>query len=209
MARTPSKPSASVENLGIHERIDARRNRQRILRATSRLVREGRIDDLSMDDIASAAGVGIGTVYRRFGDRDGLLKALSEGPLLAFQDALVAGAPPFGPGPPARERLIAFGVRSYGLLSEVGCFISTKDRDGGSWYGHPVYAVQKTYVGQLLVDLLGADTRTEYLVDVLLAPLCPDAFIYQLDVRKMSLEQMTDGWSALATAIVSPAPTMM
>jgi hypothetical protein len=33
--------------------------------------------------------------------------------------------------------------------------------------------------------------------------------MYQRDVRKMSLEQMTDGWSALATAIASPAPTMM
>lgn len=41
--------------------------------------------------------------------------------------------------------------------------------------------------------------------DVLLAPLCPDAFIYQRDVRMMSLEQMTDGWSALATAIASVA----
>jgi hypothetical protein len=85
MARTPSKPPASVENLGVHERIDARRNRQRILSATARLVREGRIDDLSMDDIASAAGVGIGTVYRRFGDRDGLLRALSEGPCSPFR----------------------------------------------------------------------------------------------------------------------------
>jgi hypothetical protein len=72
------------------------------------------------------------------------------------------------PGAAPRERLIAFGVRSYALLSEIGRFISTKDHESGSWYNHPVYAVQQAYVGQLLVELLGADTRTEYLVDVLL-----------------------------------------
>jgi hypothetical protein len=87
----------------------------------------------------------------------------------------------------------AFGVRSNGLLSEISRFISTKDRENRSWYDHRVYAVQKAYVGHLLV------------VDVLLAPLCPDAFIYQRDVRMMSLEQMTDGWSALTTAIASVA----
>lgn len=78
MARTPAKPPASVESVGVHERIDARRNRQRILRATARLVRGRRIDDVSMDDIASAARVGKATIYRRFGDRDGLLRALIE-----------------------------------------------------------------------------------------------------------------------------------
>jgi hypothetical protein len=82
---------------------------------------------------------------------------------------------------------------------------STKDHERGSWYNHPVYAVQKAYVGQLLVELLGADTRTEYLVDVLVAPLCPDAFIYQRDVRKMSLAEMTNGWAPPATAIASVA----
>jgi AcrR family transcriptional regulator len=150
MARHPAKPPASPANAGVHERIDAGRNRQRILRATARLVRERRIDDVSMDDIASAAGVGIATVYRRFGDRDGLLMALSEGPALAFQNALVSGAPPLGPSAPPRERLIAFGVRSYALLSEIGRFISTKDHESGSWYNHPVYAVQKAYVGPLM-----------------------------------------------------------
>jgi AcrR family transcriptional regulator len=69
MARHPVKPPASPANAGVHERIDARRNRQRNLRATAQLVRERRIDDVSIDDIASAAGVGIATVYRRFGDR--------------------------------------------------------------------------------------------------------------------------------------------
>src|ERR1035438_4592808 len=149
MARHPAKPPASPANAGVHERIDARRNRQRILRATARLVRERRIDDVSMDDIASAAGVGIATVYQRFGDRDGLLMALIEGPALAFQNALVAGAPPLEPGAPPRERLIAFGVRSYSLLSEIGRFISTKDHESVSWYNPPVYAVQKANVGQL------------------------------------------------------------
>lgn len=130
---------------------------------------------------------------------------MTEGPVLAYQNALAVEAPPLGLGAPPRERLIAFGLRSYELLSEAGCFISTKDHGRGGWYTDPVYAVQKAYIEQVLVELLGADAGTEYLVDVLLAPLCHEAFLYQRNIRMMSLKQMTEGWSALATAIASVA----
>jgi AcrR family transcriptional regulator len=58
-------------------RRDAERNRQRIL-AAARAVFAERGLDVSMDDIARAAGVGVGTVYRRFPDKDQLIDALFE-----------------------------------------------------------------------------------------------------------------------------------
>ncbi|HEY8581422.1 MAG TPA: helix-turn-helix domain-containing protein [Capillimicrobium sp.] len=58
-------------------RADAERNRQRILSAASEVFAERGLD-VSLDDIAEAAGVGIGTVYRRFGDKDALIDALLE-----------------------------------------------------------------------------------------------------------------------------------
>jgi AcrR family transcriptional regulator len=58
-------------------RVDAERNRQRILAAASALFAERGVD-VSIDDIAAAAGVGVGTVYRRFTDREALIEALFE-----------------------------------------------------------------------------------------------------------------------------------
>jgi AcrR family transcriptional regulator len=58
-------------------RADAERNRQRILDAARTLFAERGLD-VSIADIAGAAGVGIGTVYRRFPDRDALVEALFE-----------------------------------------------------------------------------------------------------------------------------------
>lgn len=57
-------------------RADARRNREQIIEAARALfLRIG--PDVPMEDIARAAGVGIGTLYRRFPDRDELVKAVS------------------------------------------------------------------------------------------------------------------------------------
>lgn len=57
-------------------RADARRNREQIIEAARSLfVRIG--PDVPMEEIARAAGVGIGTLYRRFPDRIELIKAVS------------------------------------------------------------------------------------------------------------------------------------
>ena len=50
-----------------HERGDAARNRALLLDAARRLIGERGADAVSMDDIAAAAGVGKGTLFRRFG----------------------------------------------------------------------------------------------------------------------------------------------
>src|SRR3954468_13478436 len=50
-------------------RADAERNRQRIIAAARSLFAERGVE-VSVEDIAAAAGVGIGTFYRRFPDRE-------------------------------------------------------------------------------------------------------------------------------------------
>ena len=59
------------------ERADAARNRERILCSAARLFDERGIECVSMDDIADAAGVGKGTVFRRFGSRAALAQAVA------------------------------------------------------------------------------------------------------------------------------------
>lgn len=63
---------------------------------------------VTMDDIAAAAGVGKGTLFRAFGSRDGLLDALWAVKLTALREAVEKGKPPLGPGAPPRERIVAF-----------------------------------------------------------------------------------------------------
>lgn len=90
------------------ERADAAANRRRILDAALRVLAEHGADGASIDAIAVEAGVGKGTVFRRFGDRSGLFRALLDDHLRRFQDAFLTGPPPLGPGAPPRERLVAF-----------------------------------------------------------------------------------------------------
>jgi AcrR family transcriptional regulator len=91
-----------------HERADAVANRERILCAARRLLAEQGVEGLTMQAVASAAGVGKGTVFHRFGDRDGLTGALIDEYMREFQDDFLRGPPPLGPGATARERLEAF-----------------------------------------------------------------------------------------------------
>src|SRR5215207_11651643 len=58
-------------------RADAERNRARILAAAAEVFAERGLD-VSLDDIAAHAGVGVGTVYRRFPDKEALIDALCE-----------------------------------------------------------------------------------------------------------------------------------
>jgi AcrR family transcriptional regulator len=108
------------------ERADAARNRQAILLATEELLTRLPPEQISMEQVAAAAGVGKGTVFHRFGSRAGLMRALMQDRAMTLQQAVVDGPPPLGPGAPARDRLDAFidGVievvsRNKGLLAAL------------------------------------------------------------------------------------------
>jgi AcrR family transcriptional regulator len=58
-------------------RADAERNRLRILKAAAQVFAERGLDG-TLHDVAKAAGLGVGTVYRRFPDKEALIEALFE-----------------------------------------------------------------------------------------------------------------------------------
>ena len=62
-----------------------------------------------MDTVASEAGVGKGTLFRRFESREGLMAAVLDDSESAWQAAVISGPPPLGPGAPPMERMLAFG----------------------------------------------------------------------------------------------------
>jgi AcrR family transcriptional regulator len=186
------------------ERADARRNRERILCAAARLIEEKGIDCMSMDDVAHAAGVGKGTLYRRFGDRAALLRALISEPEQEFQDNLIRGLPPLGPGAPAGERLHAFGEQLLRFLDGHAIYVKAGEQlGGGKRYAHPVYAFYQTHVTLLLREACATDEVNPYMVDALLAPLAAEPFLYQRDVRGMSVDEIVAGWHALCDCVLS------
>jgi polyketide synthase 12 len=91
------------------QRADAARNRRLLLAAAREMLAEQEADKLTMDALAERAGLGKGTVFRRFGSRAGIFQALLDDDERAFQERVLSGPPPLGPGAPPLDRLIAYG----------------------------------------------------------------------------------------------------
>jgi AcrR family transcriptional regulator len=68
-------------------RADARRNRERILQAARELFASDR-PDVQVDEVARRAGVGVGTVYRHFPDKEALMGELVRERFLFFNEGL-------------------------------------------------------------------------------------------------------------------------
>jgi len=98
------------------ERADAARNRRHLLATAREMLAEQGADRLTMDALAERAGLGKGTVFRRFGTRAGIFAALLDDDERAFQEQVLSGPPPLGPGAPPVDRLIAYGRARTGFL---------------------------------------------------------------------------------------------
>ncbi|MEU2448529.1 TetR/AcrR family transcriptional regulator [Streptomyces sp. NPDC012765] len=97
-------------------RKDAVRNRAAVFAAADALFAQcGSPEEVTMADIATAAGVGKATLFRAFGDRTGLIRALYEARLAPVRAAIEEGPEPLGPATPPLERVPA-------LLDAVLCF---------------------------------------------------------------------------------------
>jgi AcrR family transcriptional regulator len=184
------------------ERADAARNRRRILSAAARLFDEHGVERVSMEAIASEAGVGKGTVFRRFGDRSGLVMALLDERTRAFQDDLIRGEPPLGPGAPAVERAIAFGRGMLALLEAHGEMLLAAEL-GVRWVRGEagVYAFYRTHLA-MLVRESAPELDDEYLAEALLAPLSAETFLYLRKGRDLPLTRIEAGYEQLVRQLL-------
>ncbi|WP_354698735.1 hypothetical protein DSM112329_04428 [Paraconexibacter sp. AEG42_29] len=176
------------------ERADAVANRQRILDAATRLFAENGVGCTSMDAIAAAAGVGKGTVFRRFGDRASLALAVLDASETTLQEAMIRGPAPLGPGAPPRDRLLAFGDAMLDRLEEHHEILLEAEISHGSYLRSEPHAVHRTHTRHLLAQLR-PDADNEYLVDVLLAPLTARVFTDQRHHRGLTLKQLKAGYA--------------
>ncbi len=207
MARTKStaarQPLPLVGQDEPRERADAARNRQRILEAAERLFAERGPEQVSMDDIAHAAGVGKGTLFRRFGDRASLARAVFSAHEVAFQEGIIRGAPPLGPGVPAVERLVAFGRGMLALVDAHGDLLLVAETGSRCrrFRGQP-YASYRLHVATLLGEA-APSLDVDYVADALMATLGAEHVAYLREQREMTPERIGDGYEQLVRALVA------
>ncbi|WP_331770057.1 TetR/AcrR family transcriptional regulator (plasmid) [Embleya sp. NBC_00888] len=155
------------------ERADAARNRRRILDAAGRIVAERGPDALTMNAVAHATGMGVGTVYRRFGDVASLLFALLDEREQVFQAAFLSGPPPLGPGAPAADRLRAF---LHALVDRVveqhAMLLAAEIADPCVRYTSAPYRAMRIHTA-MLIGRLRPDADATTVADFVLGPCGP------------------------------------
>ncbi len=179
------------------ERADAARNRERILAAAHDLFARNGVACTSMDAIAAEAGVGKGTLFRRFGDRASLALAVLDSDERALQDGFLSGPPPLGPGAPPCHRLVAFGSAMLDHLeANSDLMLEGEARGRGRLTESPPYRFRWLHV-QGLVREARPDIDADYTTDVLLSALAASVFINQREVRGMDLDRLKAGYEDL------------
>ncbi|MBP2322188.1 AcrR family transcriptional regulator [Kibdelosporangium banguiense] len=156
------------------ERADAARNRQKILDAAARLFERHGVAGVSMDQIAAEAGVGKGTLFRRFGDKSGLAVALLDDRERELQQGVLSGPAPLGPDAPAGARLVAF-VEAYADFLEANLDLVhlSETASPGARYRVGAYQFWHRHVTILLAKAR-PDLDADYLAHAILAPLAAD-----------------------------------
>jgi AcrR family transcriptional regulator len=204
----PRKPTAQPPVLPMLDatppvRADAARNHAAILDAARRLLESAGAEGLTMDAIACEAGVGKGTLFRRFGDRSTLMLALLDERERAIQEAVLRGPVPLGPGAPPEERLCAFGEALLDLMEEHGDVIALAESGlPGVRLRSPVYAGRRMHIVSLLRDA-GVAGDPDYLADALLGALSSDLVLQQRRLGGRSLDELKRGWRRLVGAVMS------
>ena len=195
-----------------HERADAAANRALILRTAERLFAERGVANVCMAEIAEAAGVGKGTLYRRFASKAELCLSLMDRQLGEFQAESLArfrrqtaaGVPYLTQLADFLDALVGFTDVHSPLLSEVerGGLLRTEQPLNlpHFWQFMTVSALLRSAARR---DELVADLDLDYVGEALLAPLQIDIFRYQRDARGYTIERIGDGLRRLVALLAA------
>jgi AcrR family transcriptional regulator len=188
-------------------RADARRNRERVICAAARVVERDGAAALTMEAVAEEAGVGKGTVFRRFGDRSSLLRALVDEEERRLQDAVLSGPPPLGPGADPLERLLAFGDARLDHLVRHGELLSAAEErpTPAASEQHPVMIASRVHVMHLL-RLAGHGPECSGVLSSALLAFLSGSQVHQLTATEGHDEAtLRHAWQTLATGVMSGA----
>ncbi|MCA1007598.1 TetR/AcrR family transcriptional regulator [Rhodococcus hoagii] len=200
-----NSPLLPLVDAEIPERCDAARNRKLLLDAAADLVAERGVDAVTMEAVAAKAGVGKGTVFRRFGSRSGLMNALLDHTERELQHAFMFGPAPLGPDAPPLHRLIAFGRARLDMVTVQGDVLRAAEGSPEFRYSGPARAVSLRHVVTLLGDA-GVDGDVELLAVALLATLEAGLVLHQIRVLGIPPERLANNWEDLARRITRIGP---
>jgi len=187
------------------ERSDAARNREALLVAAQEIAATCGYDAVTMDAVAARAGVGKGTVFRRFQSREGLMGALLDASESAWQESVMRGEPPLGPGAEPMDRLLAFGRSRLEIVLQHADLIRNAGF-GGAVRSFAAYSFSATHVRYLLGEL-GVRGDVAMLAVALLAPLELPILDQQVRLEHIDVERIHAGWADLAYRITGvPRP---
>jgi polyketide synthase 12 len=185
------------------ERADAARNRRRLLATARDMLAEQGADKITMDGLAERAGLGKGTVFRRFGSRAGIFQALLDDDERDFQERVLSGPPPLGPGAAPLDRLIAYGRARIDFLADHG-EIARAALDGSQ----PVPAgaqtpMSRAHIRYLLREMRLGAAEPDVLALQLTAALDGPLLLYLSDTAGSPAlcERLGRGWEDLVRRI--------
>ena len=171
------------------ERADAARNRKAILEAADNLfATSDSPGEVSMDDIARAAGVGKGTLFRRFGHRDNLIRQVYAVRLAPLREQIESGPPPLGPDTPPRERVAAI-IDAIAVVKLDNPHLMLALEEGGGPTSGVYGSVDYVGVHGLLRDLVATELgvgRAGWIAHVLLATVRADLLRHVTEGEGMS-----------------------
>lgn len=192
------------------ERADAAANRKLILTTAETLFAEHGVEDVTMADIAQAAGVGKGTLYRRFASKPALCLALMDEQMVAFQNKVLARFRELSAGDfPTIQRLdfflnslVYFTADHLPLLCEVqraGLLSTGRDSEMPHIWQH--MTIKGLLHSAVQAGELSPDVDIEYTADALLAPLRVTLFRFQREGRGFSLERISAGLQTMVKGL--------
>ncbi|WP_043465576.1 TetR/AcrR family transcriptional regulator [Kitasatospora sp. MBT66] len=187
-------------------RKDAVRNREAVLAAADALfARRENAEDVTMAEVAAAAGVGKGTLFRAFGDRAGLLRALYEARLEPLGAAVAAGPPPLGPDASPAERVPALlDALLRFKLDNRALALALEDGDAGP-YRTEHYARWHALLRTLLERIpVAADSG--FTAHVLLAAVRADLVEHLAGPGGLGREELRTRLAELVGTVLTPAP---
>lgn len=194
---SPARPEPGAS---LPRRADALRNRGRILEAAARLFTRDGVQRVTMQAVAREAGVGVGTLYRGFTDKAGLAMALLGERERQFQELMIFGPPPLGPGAEPVERLTAFVAGYVALVAEQLDLVllsqtavpGTRFRSGAHalWHQHCRYLFQLT-----------GTPSPGFRADALLAALSSEMVAHWLTDQRWALTDLTEELMSLSRAL--------
>jgi AcrR family transcriptional regulator len=191
------------------ERADAARNRLQLLTTAREMLAEHGADRLTMDALAERAGLGKGTVFRRFGTRAGIFRALLDDEERVFQQQVLSGPPPLGPGAAPLDRLIAYGrARAGFILGRREIARAALDASQSTPVGQraPMSQVHiRMLLGQLNLGCVDLDMLTVQLAAALDGPVLLYLSIDELTDAVDELEQrIGQAWQDLVQRVCRP-----